>query len=373
VRPDVDVVVVGAGVVGLSCAAALARDGRSVVVLERHGRIGTETTSRNSEVIHAGLYYPAGSLKARLCVAGREELYARCERLGIPHRRLGKLVVAARPEEVEILESIRRRGSENGAPGLEIVDGEAVSAMEPAVRAVAALHSPSTGIVDAMALCLSYAAEAEANGATLVLRSRVESIEPRSGGYCVGARGADGEPSEVSCAALVNAAGLDSDRVAALAGLDVDAAGYRLHPCKGDYFALTPGAPLALSRLVYPVPAAAGLGVHATLDLAGRIRFGPDAEYVDAPRYDVDPAKAWVFAELLRRFLPGVEAGWLVPDYAGVRPRLAGPGEAVRDFVVAEESAAGLPGLVSCIGIESPGLTASPAIAARVLELLRSL
>jgi L-2-hydroxyglutarate oxidase LhgO len=367
------VVVVGAGVVGLACAAALARDGRSVLVLERHARVGCEATSRNSEVIHAGLYYPVGSLKARLCVAGRDALYARCERLRIPHRRLGKLVVAASADEVATLESIRRRGSENGAPGLEIVEGRAVSAMEPAVRAVAALHSPSTGIVDAMALCLSYAAEAEQHGATLVLRAAVESIEPHSGGYRVAARDAAGVPSHVSCAALVNAAGLDSDRVAALAGLDVDAAGYRLHPCKGDYFALAPGAHLALSRLVYPVPAPAGLGVHATLDLAGRLRFGPDAEYVDAPRYDVDPAKAQGFAARLQRFLPGLETGWLVPDYAGVRARLAAPGEAPRDFVVAEESAAGLPGLVSCIGIESPGLTASPAIAERVAELLRSL
>lgn len=368
-----DVVVVGAGAVGLACAAALARQGRSVLVLERHERVGSETTSRNSEVIHAGLYYPPGSLKARLCVAGREALYARCQALGIPHRRLGKLIVATRSEEVETLESIRRRGCENGVAGLEIVDARAVAALEPAVRAVAALSSPVTGIVDAMALCLSYAAEAEAHGALLLLRHEVEEIEPCRGGYRVAASAASGERSRVTCSALVNAAGLASDRVATLAGLDVDALGYRLRLCKGDYFSLAPGAPLALSRLVYPVPAGAGLGVHATLDLAGRIRFGPDTEYVDSVRYDVDPNKAEAFAALVRRYLPGVQAGWLAPDYAGVRPKLSGPGEPVRDFVVAEESAAGRPGLVSCIGIESPGLTASPAIAERVAELLRSL
>lgn len=371
--PDVDVVVVGAGAVGLACAAGLARKGRSVVLLERREQAGTETTSRNSEVIHAGLHYPAGSLKARLCVAGRDALYARCEALRIPHRRLGKLVVATRPEELETLESIRARGTDNGAPGLELIDAAALEAMEPAVRGVGALYSPSTGIVDALALCLSFAAEAEAHGAIVVFRSEVEEIQTRSGGWHVATRAPDGERSAISCAAVVNAAGLESDRVASLAGLDVDARGYRLHFCKGDYFSLAPSAPLELSRLIYPVPAGPGLGVHATLDLGGRVRFGPDAEYVDSVRYDVDAAKAEGFAEQVRRYLPSVEAGWLAPDYAGVRPKLAGPGDAVRDFVVAEESEVGLPGLVSCIGIESPGLTASPAIALRVVELLSSL
>jgi L-2-hydroxyglutarate oxidase LhgO len=373
VQPDVDVAIIGAGAVGLACAAALARSGRSVVVIERHERMATEITSRNSEVIHAGLYYPAGSLKALLCAAGRDALYARCERLRIPHRRLGKLVVATRPEEVGTLESIRERASENGAPDLAIVDRQAVSAMEPAVQALAALHSPATGIVDAMALCRSYAAEAEEHGAAHVFHSEVVEVSPVHGGYRVGVRGPDGDTSHVGCAAVVNAAGLDSDRVAGLAGIDVDARGYRQHPCKGDYFTLAPSAPLALSHLIYPVPAGPGLGVHVTLDLGGRIRFGPDAEYVEEIAYHVDPAKAESFAREVRRYLPEVKAAWLTPDYAGVRPKLAGSGEGVRDFVVEEESAAGLPAFVNCIGIESPGLTASPAIADRVVQLLTSL
>jgi L-2-hydroxyglutarate oxidase LhgO len=370
---DVDVVVVGAGVVGLATAAALAGAGRSVVVIERHAGVGREASSRNSEVIHAGIHYPPGSLKAALCTEGREALYARCRALRIPHRRLGKLVVATGPGELETLEQIRARGGANGVPGLEILEAAEVRAREPDLRVRAALISPATGIVDAMALCLSYAAEAEERGAQIALRTEVEGIEARPGGYRVAARSASGEASSVACAAVVNAAGLGSDALAERAGMDVEAMGYRLHPCKGDYFALAASAPLRVSRPVYPVPGTAGLGIHATPDLGGRVRFGPDAEYVERPRTDVDPAKAEHFARAVRRYLPALEERWLAPEGAGVRAKLAAPGERFRDFVVAEESAAGLPGFVNCIGIESPGLTAAPAIARRVAGLLGSL
>ncbi len=370
---EVDVAVVGAGIVGLAAAAALARRGRTVLVLERREAIARETTSRNSEVVHAGLYYPPGSLKAVLCRLGRDALYARCERLGIPHRRVGKLVVATCDAEVAVLEGLLRRGAENGAPGLELIDGRAVAEAEPAVQAVAALRSPGTGIVDAQALATSYAAEAEAHGATIALRAEVVAIDHGRGRFRLTVSDADGAPATLACVALVNAAGLASDRIAELAGIDVDARRLRLHFCKGDYFSLAPAARLRLSRLVYPVPAKAGLGIHATVDLAGRVRFGPDTEYVDAPRYDVDPGKAAQFATAVSRYLPSLDAAWLSPDTAGVRPKLAGPGEDFRDFVVAEESAAGLPGFVDLIGIESPGLTASHAIGERVAELLGSL
>ncbi len=372
-KRDTDVVVVGGGVIGLASAAALAGAGHEVVLIERHGRTAQETTSRNSEVIHAGLHYPEGSLKARLCVAGREALYERCRRRGIPHRKLGKLIVASDAAEAETLEAIRERGDVNGVPGLEILDATALNALEPALRGVAALLSPETGIVDAVAVALSYAAEAEAHGAAIVLGTEVLAIERSDGGYRVTAQGADSERSAISCGAVVNAAGLAADALAARSGFDVDACGYRLHPCKGDYFALAPAAPLQLSRLVYPVPAGPGLGIHATLDLAGRIRFGPDSEYVERVRYEVDPTKAAHFAARVQRYLPDLRSEWLSPDYAGVRPKLAGPGEPFRDFVVAEESAAGWPAFVNCIGIESPGLTAAGAIAERVVELLRSL
>ena len=356
--------------IGLAAAAALARARKNVLLLERREALARETTARNSEVIHSGIYYPAESLKASLCVRGRELLYARCASQGIPHRRLGKWIVAVEPAEVAQLEALQARGTANGAPGLRLLDAGETLRGEPALRVVAALESPATGIVDAHALCLSLAAEAEAHGASIALRSEALAIERSAAGYRIATRDADGARGEIACGGVVNAAGLAGDAVAASAGLDVAACGYRLFPCKGDYFALAPGVKLSVSRLVYPVPAGPGLGVHVTLDLGGRLRFGPDAEYVTAPRYDVDAAKAAHFAAAVSRYLPGVRAGWLAPDYAGVRPKLAGPGVAFRDFVVQEESAAALPGFVSLIGIESPGLTAALAIGERVSELL---
>jgi len=373
VKPETDVVVVGAGVVGLSAAAALAAAGRSVVVVERNAAIAQEVTARNSEVIHAGIYYPPGSLKAELCVAGRRALYERCERLGIPHRKLGKLIVAVADDELPTLADLHARAHANGVSEVALIDAAEARRREPELAVVAALDSPVTGIVDAHALSVSYLAEAERHGALIALRTDVHAIEAIADGYRIAARGGDGEAVEIVAAAVVNAAGLASDRVAECAGFDVDACGYRLHPCKGDYFSLAPGVPLRIGRLLYPVPAVAGLGVHATLDLGGRIRFGPDTEYVTQLRYDVDAAKGAEFAAAAGRYLPALQPEWLQPDYAGIRPKLAGPGETFRDFVVAEESAAGRPAFVNLIGIESPGLTAAPAIADRVVELLAGL
>lgn len=370
---DVDVVVVGAGVVGLACGAALAKRGRRVIVLERHAGLARETTSRNSGVIHAGIYYPAGSLKAQLCVEGRERLYERCARERIPHRQFGKVIVATHEAEVRVLEELCARGSANGAPGLELVDGAAVMRREPCVRALAGLLSPRTGIVDPHGLCLSLAAEFEREGGTLLLHNTLEAIERLPAGYRVRARATGDVAASVDSAAVVNAAGLAADAVAALAGIDVAAAGYRQHPCKGDYFALAPSAPLRFAGLVYPVHGAAGLGVHVTLDLGGRVRFGPDAHYVDAIDYAIDPGKAVDFAAAAGRYLPGLRAEWLTPDQSGIRPKLQAPGESFRDFVIAEESERGLPGLVNLLGIESPGLTAALAIAERVSALLASL
>ena len=353
---------------GLAIAAACARAGASVVVLERHTGIARDTTSRNSEVVHAGIYYPPDSLKGELCVAGRKALYERCAEHGVGHRKTGKLIVATSEAELTVLERIQQSAAANGVV-LEHRDAAAVRALEPDVRATGALLSPETGIVDAHAYSRSFLAEAEAHGATLVLRAEVLAFEEVGDCWRVVAR-SDEERQSLTARAVVNASGLEASRIAQLAGFDIDACGYRLHYCKGDYFSLAPSASISLERLVYPVPAEAGLGIHATLDLGRRIRFGPDTEYVEEPVYEVDGAKASLFAEAVRRYLPGVSAAQLAPDYAGVRPKLAGPGEGFADFVVAEESGRGKPGFVNCIGIESPGLTAAPAIADRVVALL---
>ncbi len=365
-----DVAILGAGVLGLACAAALARRGRSVLVLERNAAPGRGISSRNSEVIHAGLYYPEGSLKAVTCSAGREQLYARCAQHRIAHRRTGKLVVATREAELDELEQIAGRARANGAGAVEIIDADQVARREPRVRALAALWSPESGIVDAHALMASYQAELEAAGATLVTHTNVIGLGRRGDGWKVETLGPEGQVFDIEASAVVNATGLASAEIAALAGLNVKELGYALHPCKGDYFALAPSLGALSQSLVYPVPVPGGLGIHLTPDLGGRYRLGPDVEYVDAPRYEVDPAKAKDFAATVRPFLPEIRPEHLTPDFAGMRPKLQGPGEPFRDFVIAEESSHAAPGLVNLIGIDSPGLTAAGEIAERVAALV---
>lgn len=362
--PDVDVLVVGAGAVGLACAAAAARRGRSVVLVERHGGPGRETSSRNSGVVHAGLYYPPGSLKAVLCVEGRERLYRWCEARKVPHRRTGKLVVATTPAETPRLQELAEQGRANGAGELALLEAREVRRRDPALEAVAALWSPESGLVDAHALVASLLADARAHGAEVAWGSAVREISSRPGHVRVTAATADGEAYSVRAGTVVNAAGLSADRIAALAGVNVAARGWRQHPCQGRYFALAPDAPRPRTALVYPVPATAGLGVHLTTDLGGRCIAGPDARYVQEVDYAVDPAAATPFAEAVARYLPGVRPEHLTPDYAGVRPKLQGPGEGFRDFVLAEE-----PGrVVHLLGIESPGLTAALALGERVAD-----
>jgi L-2-hydroxyglutarate oxidase LhgO len=368
--PGFEVVVVGAGVVGLAVAAAQSRAGRSVLILEGDSGIGRGITSRNSEVIHAGLYYPADSLKAEFCVRGREALYAYCEAHSVGHRRLGKLVVATSVDEEPIVAQLLERGRANGVEGLALIDAPAISRLEPEVNARLALHSPETGIIDGQQLCLALLAETESKGGVLALDSTVVGLAERSHGWQLEVSRPGGEIERIDAGIVVDAAGLDADRVAEMAGLDVDALGWRQHPCKGDYFVLGPGVKVGIDRLIYPVPAQAGLGIHATLDLAGRIRFGPDAEYVPKPGFDVDPGKAAAFRRAATRYLPGLAKAELLPDYAGIRPKLAAEGEPFRDFVVEETSAQGRPCFVACLGIESPGLTSALAIAERVASLI---
>jgi L-2-hydroxyglutarate oxidase LhgO len=367
---DTPLTIVGAGVVGLAVAARLAPRHPELVVLERRDRHGTETSSRNSEVVHGGMYYPTGSAKARLCVRGRALLYEACDRLGVPYRKTGKVIVAATDAETAEAERLYSLGCANGVP-LELVTGARCRALEPAVSAVAGVLSPETGIVSAHGLMDAFLAEARRGGAILQPRAELVGLERRDRDYRLVLRTPDGV-EELTSERVVNAAGLDSDTVAALAGIDVAAAGYRLHWWKGSYFSVTGAKARLVSRLVYPVPTHVSLGVHAVLGLDGRLRFGPDAELLPERRMDVavDEAKRAAFAAAVRRLVPAIGEEDLSPDIAGIRPKLQGPGEGFRDFVVAEESGRGLPGLVSLVGIDSPGLTSSLAIAEEVERLL---
>lgn len=362
----IDAVVVGAGVVGLACARALARRGREVVVLERNAAFGTETSARNSEVIHAGIYYPAGSLKARLCVAGRKRLYAFCEAYGVAHRRCGKLIVATNAGQQTKLLDIQARAAANGVDDLRVLSAREARALEPELRCNAALHSPSTGIVDAHGLMRALLGDAERHGAVLALRTPLVAAEIVDGGIDVATGGE--APMQLRTRVLVNSAGLSAVDVArGIAGLPA-AHVPCAHLAKGNYYALAGRAPF--SRLVYPVPEPGGLGVHLTLDLGGQARFGPDVEWVEAIDYAVDPARAERFYGAIRTYWPGLADGALRPAYCGLRPKLAGPGAPDADFVIAGPAAHGVTGLVNLFGIESPGLTASLAIAEQVCAAL---
>ncbi len=372
VHTDVDVAIVGAGVVGLATAAVLATAGTQVVVLEQHARVGQETSSRNSGVIHAGLYHPSGTLKATTCVRGRQLLYARATRDGIEHRRTGKLIVAVEERERATLDELYTRGLENGGGALRLLDANELRAREPRIAALAALWSPETGIVDAHQLMRSYAAQAQRHGADLGVHLQVTAIEPLSGRYRITTTSADGQREHLTARRVVNAAGLHAHAVAKLVGLSPETLGVRLHYCKGDYFGLAARWRGACQHLIYPLPDAAGLGVHLTLDLASNLHAGPDATYVDALDYHVDPNKRARFAQALRRYLPELRDEDLTADYAGIRPKLYGPAQRFADFVIEDAARHGLPGFINLLGIESPGLTASEAIAERVQALLPS-
>lgn len=363
---QVDCVVVGAGVVGLAVARALALAGREVMVLEAADAIGTGTSSRNSEVIHAGIYYPQGSLKARLCVQGRQLLYAYCAERGVDHQRCGKLIVATNLGQRDQLETIAGKARANGVEDLRWVAADEAMAMEPALHCVAALHSPSTGIVDSHGLMLALQGDLEHAGGMVVCHAEVcEAAVVASG---IWLRTADG--TEITARTVVNAAGLQAPALAAcMSGMPAQHVP-RAYYAKGNYFTLSGRAPF--SRLIYPVPEAAGLGVHLTLDLGGQAKFGPDVQWVAGPLdLQVDPARADGFYAEIRRYWPALPDGALVPGYAGIRPKISGPGEPAADFVIQGPQTHGVPGLVQLFGIESPGLTSSLAIAAQVADLLR--
>ena len=356
-------VVIGAGVIGLAVARALAEGGRHVVILERERRFGTGISSRSSEVIHAGIYYAAGSLKALTCVAGRESLYRHCAAHDVAHRRCGKLIVASSAAQLPRLEAIRAQAGRNGVE-LEWLDRGALGRMEPGLVGHAALFSPATGIVDVQGYMSSLLAGAEARGAVIAYGTPVRAIRPHAGGFDVALEAGE----SLRCRMLVNAAGLGARDVAAAVDGFPAALIPPLHYAKGSYFALSGAAPFR--HLIYPLPEAGGLGIHMTLDLAGRARFGPDVEWVEAVDYCVDPERAPRFYAAIRRYWPGLGDGQLTPAYAGIRPKLTGAGEAEGDFRLCGPALHGMAGLVHLFGIESPGVTASLALAERVVAAM---
>ena len=359
---QVQSVVIGAGVVGLAVGRSLAQSGREVIVLEGADAIGTGTSSRNSEVIHAGIYYPAGSLKARLCVKGKEQLYAFCAEKGVDVRRCGKLIVATSAEQVAQLEHIQKKAAANGVHDLQLLSREQARALEPELECHAALLSPSTGIVDSHGLMLALQGDMENAGGALALLSPVASAQVQPDGILI--RTADG--TELLAQEVVNAAGLFASSVASkIQGLDACHVPQAFY-AKGNYFTLSGRAPF--SHLIYPVPEAAGLGVHLTLDLGGQAKFGPDVQWVDSPdQLEVDPQRCEGFYAEVNKYWPGLKAGSLAPGYAGMRPKISGPGDAAADFVIQGAGTHGVAGLVNLFGIESPGLTSCMAIADEVL------
>jgi L-2-hydroxyglutarate oxidase LhgO len=360
------VLVVGAGIVGLAIAREAARAGHDVIVAEAEPHIGSGTSSRNSEVIHAGLYYPTGSLRERHCARSRRMLYDFCASHGVPHRKLGKLVVVGRDADIAVLEKIFAQATRNGVEGVRMLEAAEAIRMEPALSCVAAFHSPETGIIDSHRYMLALQGDLEDAGGVLALNTPVERITRTPAGWEVRFGGT--EPGSLTVDAVVNAAGHGAQKLARATDGYPAARVPRLVLAKGSYFSYTGRA--VFSRLVYPAPIPGGLGIHVTLDLAGRMRFGPDVQWIDTYDFNVDPALAATFYPAIRSYWPGLPDGTLVPDYAGIRPKLTAQGEPAADFMIDGPTDHGLPGLVHLFGIESPGLTASLSLAEEVVGKL---
>ncbi|HEY4711284.1 MAG TPA: NAD(P)/FAD-dependent oxidoreductase [Dehalococcoidia bacterium] len=369
---EIDVAIIGAGVIGLATAGEIAQRKKEVFVFEKNRSFGLETSSRNSEVIHAGIYYPKDSLKTRLCVEGKSLLYELCDRHDIAYKKLGKIIVAASENETTQLEKLYEQGRKNGVEDLMLLSQTELKKLEPNIEARAGLLSPSSGILDSHTLLKFLYSRAREKGAEFVFDTEVVGIERMEAKYRVEIRDREGISSFIS-QVVINAAGLNSDRIAQLAGINVAKAGYRLHYCKGEYFSLSSKCKNVVNRLIYPTPEQAGHGIHVTLGLDGRARLGPNARYVQTIDYAVDETQKEAFCNTVKRFLPCIEFEDLEPEFAGIRPKLQGPGEAFQDFVIVHEEKTGFPGLINLIGIESPGLTASLAIARYVGRMVDEL
>lgn len=363
---QIDITIIGAGVIGIAIARRLALDGRAVLLLEQEDSFGQHSSSRNSEVIHAGMYYPTGSLKARFCVEGNRRLYDYCGSHHIEHRRCGKLIVAADIAQETALASIKARGDANGVEGLRLLEPAELSGMEPSLTAQLALYSPNTGIVDSHGYMLSLLGEATAAGALVAFRSKVTSLTATSEGIAIALNGENAP--DLTSRLVINAAGLFAPDIIRLIEDFPPEYLPRFWLARGNYFALQGRAPFR--HLIYPLPQEGGLGVHLTLDLAGQARFGPDVEWIDHVDYAVNPARSDSFYDAIRSYWPGLRDGALAPSYAGIRPKIAGPGMAAADFRIDGPATHGMTGLINLFGIESPGLTASLPLADHVAEMV---
>jgi L-2-hydroxyglutarate oxidase LhgO len=371
---DSEITIIGAGVVGLAIAEKVTEEFKNVFLIEKHSSFGQETSSRNSEVIHAGIYYTKDSLKAKLCLEGKWLLYDYCKKYHIPFRNCGKLIVATTESEIEIIEGIRQTALKNGVDDLVTLERNSISEMEPNVFALKAIYSPSTGIVDSHSLMKQYETNAINNGGQIVYESEVTGIEKIKGGFRINILDTDKTNYSFTSRVVINSAGLTSDKISEMTGMVDD--DLKILFCKGEYFKVNPPKNKLINRLIYPVPHhnMEGIGIHVTVDMAGGVKLGPDVKYLDENIYDyrLTPSKQEAFFLSAKKFLPFLEYEDIVPEMAGIRPKIQKPGEPLCDFYIREESSKGYPGFINLIGIESPGLTSSIAIAEYVNNLIKN-
>ena len=364
---EVKITIIGAGVIGLAIGAELSKNFTDIFIIEKNESFGQETSSRNSEIIHAGIYYPQDSLKFKLCREGLQYLYETCEKASIPHKSVGKMIIATEQSELDHLERLFQNGISNGLAELELLDQNEIRKIEPNTNAIAGIYSPRTGIIDSHALMKYFVTKAKIRGVEIIYQSEVDLLTKEKEKFVLGLKEDNYRfMSEI----VINCAGLYSDKIASLPGLDIDQMGYRIHYCKGDYFAYAKSSPVSI--LIYPLPDAfcVGLGIHATLDLGSRLRFGPDDEYVQDIHYQVDPKKGEKFYQAAQKIIPNLDREAIVPDMSGIRPKLQGQGDPFRDFIIKNEKDQDLNGFINLIGIESPGLTASIAISRMVSDMV---
>jgi L-2-hydroxyglutarate oxidase LhgO len=367
----VQILIIGAGITGLAVAEKLSHKFKDILVIERCDGFGRETSSRNSEVIHAGLYNPKGSLKTELCIQGRRMIYEFCDKKGIKYKKTGKIVIANTDDEIERVNILKDNGNANGVEGLSMLTKEEIADIEPEVECREGLYSPETGIVDTHGLMSCLEQEASVNGVTHVYNCEVENISKDSNSYVVEIKDTDGEIMEIESEIVINSAGLNSDKIAESVGIDIDKNNYRLSLCKGEYFSVSGRHKGKINMLIYPLPTPVSLGIHVVLSLDGRLRLGPNAFYVDEINYDVDRSHRNDFYENTKTFLPFIKPDDIEPDMSGIRAKLQKSGEGFRDFIIKEETPNGLPGFVNCIGIESPGFTSCLAVAETVKRILK--